>query len=214
MEKFIDFFKDIWYGKTSLSQLCVLILSFLSTSGFYFLVQDKKWFAPIREDFNPAFIFIAFFCLFFFVIQAGCQILKHIVAWIGFRRSASEQQNEGNHLKSSEDEIPAAQSVPSPPAEAPNANENDRQAAVQKHIATFNRLSQWQKEFLMKAVRSNRQQFQNYEIGMIEAVWEPEIDVLIARRIIVKLNYSTYYINDEFFDALRENFCQQRNPYQ
>ncbi len=72
-------------------------------------------------------------------------------------------------------------------------------------VNVFSRLSDWQKGFLVLAVRENKRQWHSYEIpGGYAAIWEPEIDVLVQKRVVRCGRHGVYLIDDNFFDILQE----------
>ncbi|GHT26151.1 hypothetical protein FACS18942_03080 [Planctomycetales bacterium] len=93
-------------------------------------------------------------------------------------------------------------------------NQNFKKQIKQKRqniLDTFDRLTEWQKIFLVKAVRHKKQQFQGYEIGNITCLWQPEMDVLVAKGIVSEVRFEVYLIDNDFFDVIREHVLEQIN---
>lgn len=96
---------------------------------------------------------------------------------------------------------------PTPPA-AETSQESLQSSKEKQHEAvfkTFQRLSEWQRAFLGKAINLNKRQWQRYEMPSgFDVIWVPEIDVLISKRIVRQVNYDVFLIDDEFFETLQE----------
>ena len=68
----------------------------------------------------------------------------------------------------------------------------------------FRRLSDWQKSFLIQAVRENKRQWQRYEMPSgYDMIWKPEIEVLRVKGIVRQINSGVFLIDDNFFDILQ-----------
>lgn len=69
-------------------------------------------------------------------------------------------------------------------------------------------LTPFQINFLVQRLETGHPQVQNYEyeIGSYDAVWKPEIDVLINKRIVRQHGYGTYEVTPWYWDFLREHY--------
>lgn len=82
---------------------------------------------------------------------------------------------------------------------------------IEKMMNAFERLSDWQKSFLIQAIRENKQQWQRHEMpGGFDFVWKPEVDVLITKGIVKKVNYGVFLIDDNFFDTLQNVYFAEQ----
>lgn len=69
---------------------------------------------------------------------------------------------------------------------------------------TLSSLTDWQKRFLTRAVHESRRQFQDFEIGEYQLVWEPEMAMLVNKGVALRhRNAGVYEINAEYFDAVQ-----------
>lgn len=77
---------------------------------------------------------------------------------------------------------------------------------IEYRYNTLSRLSDWQINFLIDMVMQKKMQIQAYEIGGYHAVWGPEMEVLIMKKIVRKITFNSYEINPEYFDYLEKYY--------
>jgi len=74
----------------------------------------------------------------------------------------------------------------------------------------LNSLSDWQKRFLLRNIMQGKSQVKSFEIGDYEAIWRPEMDVLVSKKIVTKFRYGIYEINPDYFDwHLHQSFLRK-----
>lgn len=71
---------------------------------------------------------------------------------------------------------------------------------------TFNRLTDWQKKFLITNILQGKSQIKEYEIGGYKAVWEYDINALMGKRIINELSFGNYEINPAYYDYIEKYY--------
>ena len=83
--------------------------------------------------------------------------------------------------------------------------------APQRVIEIFNQLSDWQKDFLERAVHNDKRQWQTYELpGGYDIIWKPEMEVLLQKRIVQQVGYRIFLIDNIFFDILRKVYLEEQ----
>lgn len=104
------------------------------------------------------------------------------------------------------------------PVKATTVTRQDNQKHSREQVVkTFERLSEWQKKFLINAVRQDQRQCCldfgfNFDVGFGQGrpvgdtlTPEEEVAVLVERKIIRSIGKSSaYLIDDDFFDTLQE----------
>ena len=96
---------------------------------------------------------------------------------------------------------------PEHPTQPTKGDDNNIGPEREKVRKIFSRLSDWQKDFLIRAVHNDKRQWQRYEMPSgFEALWGPEVEVLLHKGIVSQVSYGVFLINDDFFDILQEAY--------
>jgi len=74
----------------------------------------------------------------------------------------------------------------------------------------FQTLTDWQKHFLESCFNRGTPQVDRVEIGQYEVVWRPEIEVLIDKCFVRKINYYKYEILPDVWRFMHENIDRER----
>lgn len=73
-----------------------------------------------------------------------------------------------------------------------------------QRIEILNSLSGGQIRILKPFGFKNQRIFHDYEIGGYRAIWQPDMEVLIHKGIVEQISYSTFEINAQYYDLIKE----------
>lgn len=79
----------------------------------------------------------------------------------------------------------------------------DRSKAIR---GVFNTLTKWQRTFVLRFITENRMQIPEWEVGSYQAIWGPEMDVLVRKGIISSYGSGMYEIQRVYWDYLKQNW--------
>ena len=71
---------------------------------------------------------------------------------------------------------------------------------------TLNRLTDWQKGFLIRNIMRRKSQIKGYEVGDYKLVWQDEMEALITKGIVTEISFDNYEINAPYYDYIEKHF--------
>jgi len=184
--KIFDYFKDILAGNLRFSQLFVLLCTIVATGWTYIIQREKSWFQELLADFGSLGpFFLSTVCFAFFLVIF--QMISRTCAYMMLRiRQHIDRINAPKRILEHESE------------------------QIREIRETFNKLSDWQKDFLVMAVQSNQRQWRRYQMPSgYEIIWGPEVKVLLQKKIVRQIDYDVFLIDDVFFETLQNAYLAQ-----
>jgi hypothetical protein len=82
------------------------------------------------------------------------------------------------------------------------ARERERER-LKTIFSILQNLTDWQRSFLLRFVVEDRTQIPEWEIGGYQAVWGPEVEVLLAKGILIRYGSGVFELNPVFWAFLQ-----------
>ena len=82
--------------------------------------------------------------------------------------------------------------------------EERRDQRDQYILNNLDTLTDWQRALLVRCVQENKPQIERYEIGEYEAVWKPQVDVLVNKGILTYHRGGVYEVNAPYYRMVQE----------
>lgn len=114
----------------------------------------------------------------FAVVFAGAFLLAHLASSLLLRQVRKKVDRDSHFLK-----------------------EKQEQSGIEDILAS---LSIWQRQFLLRFIHEGRAQIQDWEIGQYQAVWGPEVEVLVRKGIVFD-HGGIYEIAHRFREYMRRS---------